>query len=433
MGDIMEKTNSTFWEYWRDVQFEDALKCSVEEPQNHKGQRLKTMLFGNPEQLKQTGLVTSVSFGEYIYDRIMIDPTVVDGLDFARTQDLGELFTLSQFAGGINTTDLSGDMAQLQGYVAEQMIAEELQAKGHDVEFPEASNNPGYDLIVDGQPFQVKNLSDPSGVTEHLDKYPDIPVYINEELAPYFEGDPQVYVSNVSHSEVIDATTTTLSHADDLLDFEIPWIAAGVSSIFNVKRVWKDDVAINQAVFNVISDTSSRVVLSALGQKAGVLVGVTLFGPAGGVTGAMFGAFAGASQGGKLSTRVRRFMSKKQEREMVNAFNDLVQVVLVEIDNKIKIKEEKLETIKRNLSESLVNKAVLNEVENRHLKEVNYLLNKKDELNGIKESVNNRSEFVLDLIPNTMAVITKTGVHPYHYQDELIELQSASKEFMKKV
>ena len=55
-------------------------------------------------------------------------------------------------------------MAQLQGDVAEQMLTAELQARGHDVECPEESNNPGLGLLVDGQRFQVKSLANLDGV-----------------------------------------------------------------------------------------------------------------------------------------------------------------------------------------------------------------------------------------------------------------------------
>ena len=137
-------------------------------------------------------------------------------------------------------------MAQLQGDVAEQMLTAELPAKGHDVECPEESNNLGLGLLVNGQRFQVKSLANPDGVREHLDTYPGIPLYVNEELAPYFAGNPNVYVSNISREEVIEATSKTITHADDLLEFEIPWIAEGVSSIYNIKRGWKDLLPHNQ-------------------------------------------------------------------------------------------------------------------------------------------------------------------------------------------
>lgn len=85
----------------------------------------------------------AVSVGEFLYDYMMINPIVVQGLDFARSEDLSSLFTLSQFSSQIDTITLTGDIAQLQGFVDEQMIAAELQAKGHDVEFPTTSQRDG--------------------------------------------------------------------------------------------------------------------------------------------------------------------------------------------------------------------------------------------------------------------------------------------------
>jgi hypothetical protein len=185
--------NKRFCDYWNKGMITEALNCPLEE-QPKSNNKLQTMLFGTREQMKQTGVISGISAGEFIYDYVMINPTVVEGLDFARTEDLSSLFSLSQFASGIDTSVLSGDMAQIQGYVAEQMLAVELQAKGYDVEFPETSNNPGWDILIDGQPFQVKNLADPAGVNEHLERYPDIPVYVNEELATYRGQSPSLCI-----------------------------------------------------------------------------------------------------------------------------------------------------------------------------------------------------------------------------------------------
>ena len=428
----MAISNKDFWKHWNNGEYEEALKCSIKE-EKPSDNRLQNMLFGPPDQLKQTGVITAISVGEFIYDYVMINPAVVQGLDFARTEDLSSLFTLSQFAGTIDTETLTGDMAQLHGYVAEQMIAAELQAKGHDVEFPETSNNPGWDILVDGQPFQVKNLADPAGVREHLEKYPDIPVYVNEELAPYFEGNPQVYVSSISRDEVLEATSATISHADDLLDFEIPWIAAGVSSIYNIKRVWTDEVSINQAVFNVVSDTTSRVVLGALGQKATVVVGTMIFGPAGGVVGAMVGAYAGVSQAGRLSAGIKRAFSKKQEAELNEAIQGLLRKVIGEIDEKLKIKEMKLRDLVRNLLTSEANRALANESQQRSAEEKKYLINRKEELLAISHSITKESVLVIDILPRIMAIIAKTGVHPVHYQAQIKLVQQKSREIAKRL
>lgn len=59
----------------------------------------------------------------------------------------------------------------------DQMIAD-----GHDVGPAEASNTPGLDLLVDGQPVQVKCGTALSNLTEHFEKYPDIPVIANTAL-----------------------------------------------------------------------------------------------------------------------------------------------------------------------------------------------------------------------------------------------------------
>lgn len=428
----MSISNKEFWKHWKNGNYNEALASSVTGEKRQEN-RLQSMLFGSQEQMIQTGMITTVSAGEFIYDFMMINPQAVQGLDFARTEDLSSLFTLSKFSEQIDPTVLTGDFAQLQGYVAEQMVAAELQSKGHDVEFPDDSNNPGWDILVDGHPFQVKDLASPEGVREHLETYPDIPVYVNEELASSFEGNPDVYVSNISRDDVIEATSSTINHADDLLDFEIPWITAGVSTIYNIKRVWKDDVAINQAVFNVVSDTSSRTVTGFLGQKTGVLLGTLLFGPAGGLTGAMAGAFLGASQGGRLSSGIKRTFSKKQERAVGTASVALINKVINQIDEKVKIKERKLNDIKNGLKGSDADKAVYQEAERRANEEIRYINNKREELAAISRSLKTGTVDVRRVLPHIMATITRSGVHPVHFQEELQQVQASSVAYMKKV
>ena len=428
----MSISNEQFWNYWRNGRFNEALACAVK-AEKKPVNRLQTMLFGTPEQLKQTGLITTISVGEFLYDYMMINPTVVRGLDFARTEDLSSLFSLSQFSSTIDTADITGDIAQLQGYVAEQMVAAELQAKGHDVEFPEDPNNPGWDILVDGHPFQVKDLANPEGVKEHLENYPDIPVYVNKELAPYFEDNPDVYVSTVSREDVLEATTSTINHASDLLDFEIPWITAAVSTLYNIKRVWKDDVAISQAVFNVVSDTSSRAVLGALGQFTGKVAGVFLFGPAGGILGSMLGAYAGASQGWRLSTSVKRLFSKQHEEEWKAATVTLINNVVTQIDKKLEIKKRKIDGLSHHLTGSVANEAIGKEIERRGQMERKYLINKKEELISLSMSLKNGSVYVLEVFPTILATIAKSGVHPVHFQDEMQRVQQAANAYRKKM
>ena len=146
-------------------------------------------------------------------------------LSFARFAD-----TKADLAG----RHLEGLTSNLQGYVAEQLAAQHLIAQGHDVLFPDTPNNAGWGLLVDGHPFQVKCLTDSAGVLEHIRKYPDIPVIVNDDLASQIGHHAGVYVDPALHHDaVVMATTETLDRGRELADFEIPWISLGVSGAFN--------------------------------------------------------------------------------------------------------------------------------------------------------------------------------------------------------
>lgn len=423
--------NHEFWRQWNNGNFELALDCLVQEEE--KSSTLDNFFSSQPSHLQQSTMVMGISVAEFLYDLIMINPQVVKGLDFARQEDLSHLFSLSQFAREVDTTVNTGDMAQLQGYVAEQMVAAELQAKGHDVEFPETSNNAGWDLLVDGQPFQVKNLGDPAGVREHLATYPDIPVYVNEELAPAFIDHPNVYVTSVHHQDVLDATKDTILHAEDLLDFEIPWIAAGVSSFFNIKHVWKNDLEIERAVMKVASDTSSRVVLGVLGEKAGIIAGTLLFGPAGGIAGGLFGTFGGVMQGGKLSFHVKRLFSKTQEKELKRAIQELITVVDEKINEKKGIKQRKFDRVKISMEKTSVNDALLKRLEVALHEELTYLSNKQVQLQTYLRDFDASISKIASHFPQLMKIVVKTGVHPYHYQQQITDLQRKLKKYFVSV
>ena len=131
-------TNEQFWAYWRQGKFEEALACTVQQP---VAQKKGALLF--QKAATETNAIATVSVGEFLFDYMMVNPTVVEGLDFARSEDLSSLLQLSNFASGVDTSVATGDMAQLQGYVAEQMIAQELGLAGYDVTFPQTSNQAG--------------------------------------------------------------------------------------------------------------------------------------------------------------------------------------------------------------------------------------------------------------------------------------------------
>jgi hypothetical protein len=122
----------------------------------------------------------TLTIGDLVYDAARIDPIALEGINFARSADLETLPQFNAFADQLLAEPaqaFAGNISQLQGYVAERFVAQALREMGAEVEFPKTSNQAGYDLLVNGEPFQVKCLADKQGVNEHLEKYPDIPAF----------------------------------------------------------------------------------------------------------------------------------------------------------------------------------------------------------------------------------------------------------------
>lgn len=129
----------------------------------------KKMTTDFPDALAALGL----SADEMLWHAAALDPNVMKAADFSCSEDIGDPMAFACSAADILT---SGAGRSLRGYTAERLVMNKLIADGHDVRLAEASNTPGLDLMVDGAAIQVKCGTALSNLTEHLEKYPDIPV-----------------------------------------------------------------------------------------------------------------------------------------------------------------------------------------------------------------------------------------------------------------
>ena len=165
-------------------------------------------ILSSSDETKADLSFAGLTLGDLIYDTMRLDPRVVEGIDFAKTEDLGGLFQL-KFAANYDTLkDIApGEFTRLKGYVGERFVASELQSQGMEVEFPPDPNQAGYDLLVNGDEFQVKCVADISSVSNHFEKYPDIPVFINEEIFESLEDMPNVYPVNGFSLEAVENST----------------------------------------------------------------------------------------------------------------------------------------------------------------------------------------------------------------------------------
>lgn len=173
----------------------DELLTTAKLDEQHKPER-------HIDAASEAAIVGGLTFAELIHDVALIDPRVAAAADFSRSESLTDIFEFGGFAERVRSLSESariGAENNLLGYVAEVFVA--VRLSGHDVELPAAPNNPGYDLLVDGQPFQVKCYADDGAaigaLESHFSRYPDTPVFINSEVQPALEASGASWVDRV--------------------------------------------------------------------------------------------------------------------------------------------------------------------------------------------------------------------------------------------
>jgi hypothetical protein len=238
----------------------------------------------------EVAAVAGLTAGDILYNAVSIDPMVIAAADFSRSEDIGDIFQFGSFAeriGSMSASAVAGASNNLRGYVSEQLVAARLTEVGHVVSFPETSNNAGFDLLVDGVPFQVKCLRSLDGLREHFSKYPDMPVYANAELAEAVVDSGAAWANLVFYvdgfdREIADLIMTTSMEAGEALgDLNVPYFAMAMSSARNLHRVWRGRMPLSDLPFSLIMDASVKGGLSAIGALSGKAIGLLAFGPAG--------------------------------------------------------------------------------------------------------------------------------------------------------
>ena len=264
--------------------FELLARSALDKGSQHS--RLARLLFPERGEQTATAAVAVLTLGDILYAAAAIDPTVIEAADFSHIDDIGDRFAFAEFAEKIHALSPAGyvgALSSLKGYVAERVVAAELVMQGHDVSFPDASNQAGWDLMVDGHEFQIKCLEHVSGLSDHFERY-DFPVIANAELAgeiPAEWADKVFFVEGYSDQLVTHVTQTSLDAGDGMLHPHVPLFALGISALRNFGAYREGRISALQAVEQVVVDGGTRAGLAALGGYAGTTVGLLVFGPAG--------------------------------------------------------------------------------------------------------------------------------------------------------
>lgn len=251
--------------------------------------------------------VASYSVG-LLWNYSQIDKSVLNALTFTSKGQPESFSTLQDIAE--KTLDSTGAITRLSGYIAEQQVAYNLVQEGHTVEFPTTANQEGFDLVVDGQVMQVKNTLSSDYVLQHLEKNPDIPVIVNQELAETLNDHPNVFVDQaLSHENVNQSMLESLEYIhqfDSISDFlPIPFVALALAAYRNyndfdskqinskkyLENIGKETVAITGGAF------AGKMIFGTIGGMVAGPVGIALVGG----LGAYIGGVAGSTVANKIN------------------------------------------------------------------------------------------------------------------------------------
>jgi hypothetical protein len=299
IGNLDDKTAKRYWDEWHALEpivgkpgpCPDAgvielmnRPAMAEAPQNN---RLARLLFAEDGEARTTAAVAALTLGDIAYSAAAIDPTVIKAADFARVDVLDNPLAFADYFARkvqeLSPAGIAGAASNVKGYVAEQVVAAELVAKGHQVTFPPTPNEPGWDLLVDGEKFQVKCLDDIGGLKDHFENY-RYPVLANSELAdkiPTEWADKVFFVEGCSNELTSHVTTSAIAAGADVFSPAVPVFALAVSAIRNLMSYNAGKVSGTQAVEQVVLDGSTRASLAVAGGYLGTGIGLLVFGPAG--------------------------------------------------------------------------------------------------------------------------------------------------------
>lgn len=395
--------------------------------QQSEKEHLKRLLSGGRGDAAFAGLVV----GDFLYDYLRIDPLVMEGIDFARAADLSDPLLFADFANrqaNLMAVGEGDSLSRLQGYVAERIVAQHMAEAGHEVSFPDAPNQQGYDLLVDGQPFQVKCTQSSSYIQEHLEKYPDIPVIVNAEHAEKFADVPGVYVDpGLSVGAVREMTEGTIADGADILAFEVPWFALAVATAVEIRELYRFRTGLSQAVVNIATDAAGRAGGGLIGAPVVAVIGSAAFGPAGSVVGALAGAVAGGIVGGHIAKTGRAMLMRGESDEVRSAARALAAAAAAEMPGKLDAWRKKQEQVSQLNFRNTENKGAVETVRNWLRKKMHdnekYFMWQQRRLEHIAKGTGRGDPY--DLAREVIDLIGRAGIHQHKLQNEYKALAEA--------
>lgn len=392
--------------------------------------RLGNLVDGDSDAWRDTAVLAGLTLGDVLYNAFSLEPEVLQAADFSRVEDLSNAVAFAAFAHRIEQMDPSaelGAISNLKGYVAERVVAAQLIAQGHVVEFPEASNEPGWDISVDGTKFQVKDLSNISGLEHHFDRGYDYPVIANSELAETLAGYPEGempewaddvhFVEGYSNEVVEHVTRSSLDAGDGMLHPHVPLFTVVLSSIRNIARVNRDEITGTQALQEVLLDGGTRAGLAVVGNYVGVGVGLLVFGPAGALVLGSVVPILSQRQSGRLKGKLDEWVQDETYCAWAVEARAALLRLIARADDELRRKAELLQERMPEESQAVAVRYLQWRLDD----ELCFL---REAWCRLREIRDDEMATIESLATRTMSWLSTSTLHPVTYQAELAALSS---------
>ena len=294
---------------------------------------------------KWVGAEAAALYGAGIYEKFQsIDAHVyqtmsnLSGIHIDNLSDLSQRFQ-TNWNYDFWKESISG-VSKLKGHLAESYAAEHLEQAGHQVVWPEASNQQGWDLLVDGHEVNVKLVANVGSLAKHFHDYPDIAVVVPADLDlgnladNAFHFDPANSIHGAladflsspdSHKIIVDQALSAAAIKDQaidaadfalggtgVVDAHVPWFTVATAGWREASLLYSGKTDFVAAGKNFAADVVGRGGGAFVGGKGGAVVGAgigSVFpGPGtaiGAAAGVLIGGFGGAILGGMGGKKIK--------------------------------------------------------------------------------------------------------------------------------
>ncbi|WP_411837302.1 hypothetical protein [Paracoccus sp. ME4] len=295
---------------------------------------------------QDTALVAGLTAGDMLYHVAAVDPAVLAAADFSRVAEFETALDLTVHVASFASRHMRDG---LRGYSAEQLVMAQLIEEGHDVILPESSTMPGYDLIVDGVPVQVKCGTSISLLHEHFAKYPNIPVIADNALATRAQALDEPWAPMVTTTSGFDLdhvqslVDRSLEAAAGLADVPVPLYATIVGGARAAHKAWTGQIPVEDLPAWLIIDLTIRGGLAGAGQAGGAILGLVVLGPAGGlILGPVAGVVALLGTG-RAHDLLERGIRSEWRAEVLEIAGELHSALLTATERQITALTQRLE------------------------------------------------------------------------------------------